>query len=170
MKRFVCSFIVLCVGVVLLTSLACEYQVTSIKSVPTPALISSNKDTNEVHYRYSKWKEGLRLLVVNSGSGSEYGKGTVDGDNYLEEVKVELPNGKSYKTELVTTDGKTAKFKIDNKEYDLTIGTVFAIQADGEKIEVHQFNKDLSKLETMPECSQFVASSTDIQNAVRGKK
>ncbi len=56
------------------------------------------------------------------------------------------PDTGGYKCQLETTDGKSADYRINGKEYDLTNGTLFVIKAKGKQIEVHQLKRDLTKI------------------------
>jgi hypothetical protein len=54
--------------------------------------------------------------------------------------------GARYIWRLDTPDGNWATFRIDDKEYDLSEGALFVIKANGDKVEVHQLNRDLGAL------------------------
>ena len=59
---------------------------------------------------------------------------------------------------------KTATFKIDGKEFDLTKGAVFVLKAKGDRVEVQQLNRDLAAITFDADaCREFLKKDAEIQ-------
>ncbi len=97
---------------------------------------------------YLRWKEGLKILFVDNIKGGHHAGGSSSSNDpvYRATVTASSPDTKGYTCQIETTDGQSAKFSIDGKEYDLLKGTLFVIKSEGEKVEIHQLERDLSSI------------------------
>jgi hypothetical protein len=96
-------------------------------------------------FEFFRWRKGLQLLTVDSLGFRVRGYST---DSYDCEGGADRSEkyGPGYKWRLHTPDGKTATFRFDDREYDLSKGALFVIKANADKVDVHQLNRDLSAL------------------------
>lgn len=108
-----------------------------------PGLKSANKHLSP-DFEFFRWWDGLTILIVEDVQG--FGHGSGSGDNYQWKLAADNDHGLRYECQLDTTNGKTATFRIDDKEYDLSRGALFVIKARDDKIEVYQLNRNLSAL------------------------
>ena len=159
---------------VLVVSIAvsgCSKHVTTIPSPPEPARRGSNKDMGGLHFEFYKWKAGLAIMFVDRINGSVNGKGSTDETTFMDRVSVQRRNGTGYEWQLKTKDGRSADLRINDVSYDLTKGTLFAIQLDeGDNVIVHQVDRDLSKLNiNLKTLTAFVNNSPDIIQLVTPK-
>ena len=99
-------------------------------------------------FTFLQWKEGLMLLLVDDIEKSHQSRGSASTSNpvYSGSGSAESADGRGYKWQIETTDGKAATFRIDGKEYDLSKGALFVIKAKGEQVEVHQLKRDLTTI------------------------
>jgi hypothetical protein len=121
---------------------------TTRTTPPGPDTVASS--TVGLSLTYLKWKEGTSLLLVDDiflgGNHQSGGSGSTNNPLYTGGGSAKAADGRSYKWQVETTDGKTVKFTIDGKDYDLSKGALFVMNAKGEKIEVHQLQRDLSAI------------------------
>jgi hypothetical protein len=96
-------------------------------------------------FEFLQWREGLKLLIVD-GLGFRVRGGMRYFYNCEGSAESSNKYGPGYKWRLDTPDGKTASFRFDDKEYDLSEGALFVIKAKDDKVEVHQLNRDLSAI------------------------
>jgi hypothetical protein len=117
-------------------------------TVPGPDSIGSS--TPGLSFTYLKWKEGTSLLLVDDiflgGSHHSGGSGTTQIPIYSGSGSAKAADGGGYKWQVETKDGKTIKFSIDGKDYDLSKGTLFVMKVKGDKTDVHQLKRDLSAI------------------------
>lgn len=102
----------------------------------------------DVAFRFLRWKEGLNLLLVDDihlGSHPAKGSGSTNNPVHTESGMASSRDGRGYTWQLETTDGRTAKFTIDGKEYDLSKGTLVVVRTKGETVQVLQLNRDLAR-------------------------
>ncbi len=109
-----------------------------------PELKSAASKHTSPDFEFFRWWDGLTILIVEDVRGFSFARGS--GDNYHWEYAVDNDHGLRFECQVDTTDGKTATFRIDDKEYDLSEGTLFVIKAKDDKVEVHQLNRDLAAL------------------------
>jgi len=165
-SNVVCRFVLL----VIIAVSGCSKHVTSIPSPPEPATRGSNKDMGGLHFEFYKWKEGLAIMFVDRINGSVVGKGSSDDTTVTDRVSVRRADGVGYEWRLKTKDGRSADLTINDVSYDLTKGTLFAIQLDGENVIVHQVDRDLSKLDIdLRTLTAFVNNSPEIIQLVTGE-
>jgi hypothetical protein len=123
-----------------------------------------------LHFSFHRWKEGLAIMFVDQINGSVTNTGSVDGMTYTERGAVKRSDGTGYEWRLKTKDGRSADLTINDLSYDLTNGALFAIELDGEKVIVHQIDRDLSDLKIdLKQCTAFVNNSPEIVQLVTGK-
>lgn len=160
-------------SVVIVVSVAvsgCGRTVTHIPSPPVPAKCGSNKDMGGIHFSFHKWKEGLAIMFVDRMNGSVTESGLVEGLAYIDRGSVKRPDGTGYEWRLKTKDGRSAELIINDVSYDLTKGTLFGIELNGENVIVHQINRNLSELNTdLKQCTQFVNDNPEMIQLVTGK-
>ncbi|HEY1859998.1 MAG TPA: hypothetical protein VGG61_06570 [Gemmataceae bacterium] len=108
--------------------------------------LKSASERLPAEFQFLQWREGLNLLIVdglshfNVRSGHRYYYDCEGSAGSSKEY------GPGYNWRIDTRDGKTATFRFDDKEYDLSEGALFVVKANGDKVEVHQLNRDLSPL------------------------
>jgi hypothetical protein len=165
-SRVACPFAIFVAGAVS----GCNYHAAYIPSPPVPASCSSNKDMDGLHFSFHKWKEGLAILFVDRINGSVDERGSLDGDTYVERGSVKRADGTGYDWQIKTKDGRSADLTVNDVPYDLNKGRLFAIQLDGNKVIVHQLDRDISQLNIdLRQCTAFVNNSRDIVELVTGK-
>jgi hypothetical protein len=114
---------------------------------PGPSTIASAYP--DVSFTYLKWKEGATLMLVDDvhmGNRHSGGSSSTNNPVYSGAGSTMSADGRGYKWQVETTDGKAVKFTIDGKEYDLSKGAMFVMKTKGEKVEVHQLKRDLSTI------------------------
>jgi hypothetical protein len=135
---------------------------------PGPNTIGSSAPG--LSFTFLQWKEGLMLLLVDDihlGSHHEGGSGSTNNPVFSESGSAASADGRGYKWQLETTDGKAATFRIDGKEYDLSQGGVFVFQRKADKVEVHQMKRDLSAVPFDTEgCREFLKKDAEILEAL----
>jgi hypothetical protein len=64
-------------------------------------------------------------------------------------------------------DGRTVKFSLDGKEYDLSKGNLFLVRTKGGKTEVEQLSRDLSAVNPDVEsCKDFARKDPAVSKFV----
>ncbi len=101
-----------------------------------------------MNIRFLKWTEGLMVLFVDDVNGPHTSSGSRSTENPVNTsiVSAGAPDAGGYTCLLETKDGKLADCFINEKAYDLSNGTLFVIKQKGERIEVHQLKRDLSRI------------------------
>jgi len=118
-----------------------------LKSTP-PAPQSVVSQGPDVAFWFLRWNEGLNLLLVDDihlGRHETKGSGSSNNPVHTESGMASSRDGRSYTWQLETTDGRTAKFSIDGKEYDLSKGALVVVRTKGETVQVLQLNRDLAR-------------------------
>jgi hypothetical protein len=119
---------------------------------------------------FLRWKEGLRVLVVDdvTGQHGSHGTGSTDNPVYTATVSAGDADAGGYTCRLETRDGKSAACRINGKEYDLSKGTLFVIKAKGAQTEVHQLRRDLAAVPfDLQGCRKAVEKDAEIQRRLR---
>lgn len=97
-------------------------------------------------YEYYRWEEGLRVMIWHDGiphlSCSSFTNG-----QYEVECLGESIGNLTVKWRLETKDGKTAKFTISGKPFNLSAGNLFVIQSSSGGLDVKQLKRDLSDVQ-----------------------
>ena len=78
-------------------------------------------------YTLLQWKEGLSISIVDDSQGAHEssGSGSTEDPVWRGQGSISSPNGEVIAWRVETTDGKTAKFFINEQSYDLAQGTLF---------------------------------------------
>jgi hypothetical protein len=92
--------------------------------------------------KFLRWQQGLNLVLVDD----VFGIRGCEWDFYSAAGSVSDEHGTGYEWRLDTPDGRTATFRINNKEYDLSKGALFVIKANEDKVDIHQLSRDLAAL------------------------
>jgi hypothetical protein len=124
------------------------------------------------HFQFLKWQEGLAILFVDgiAGSHTTSGGGSTSDPVHHRTGQVKSKEGHGYDWELETTDGLTAKFKINDTNYEVGKGTVFVVHLNSELATVHQLDLDLSKLNfDQNDCLSFLQNNPDLIKLAEGK-
>jgi len=114
------------------------------RPMPTGHSSSSGGIPGLCTYEFACWQQGIHVAIIDNLVPD--GKGGYRADFYCNEGSHADPHGARYKWRLDTADGKTATFRINDKEYDLTEGSLFIITAENDKANVHQLRRDLSAI------------------------
>ena len=116
-----------------------------------------------------KWKEGLTLMIWHEATTSvnNHGSSSTESSVYTLEGYAELEDGNRIEWDLETSDGKTAKFAINNINYDLSEGSLFIISTINEEPTITQLNHDLSGVQTNRDSwIAFGKSDPDVANFI----
>jgi hypothetical protein len=152
------------IGVALVISLVgCSTRTTP------PGATTIGTSAPGMNITYLGWKEGLRVLFVDDvkGSHSSQGSGSTDNAMYTASGSAGAVDAGGYRWQIETRDGKSATCQINGKEYDLSKGTLFVIQATGEQVEVHQLQRDLSNIPLNAEgCREAVREDAEIRKVL----
>jgi hypothetical protein len=116
------------------------------------------------HFTFLKWKEGLAIMFVDRlNNHRTSGSSSTDDPVHRHRGSGQSDDGRRYDWELTTEDGRTASLKIHEKKYDLSEGTLFAIQLDSEQFTVHQLDHDISRLKNrIEDCRSFLRDNPDV--------
>jgi hypothetical protein len=137
--RYLCKMI--CAALIV-SSTGCGTRTTP----PGAAMIGTSAPGMNISFL--RWTEGLMVLFVDDVKGhhSASGSGSTEDPVHTSTVSAGAPDVGGYTCLLETKDGKLADCFINGKAYDLSNGTLFVIKQKGERIEVHQLKRDLSKI------------------------
>lgn len=97
-----------------------------------------------------KWKEGLTLMIWHEATLSVNNSGSSSTESSVYTLKgyAESEDGYRIEWDLETSDGKTAKFAINNIDYSLSEGSLFIISTVSGEPTITQLNHDLSGVQT----------------------
>jgi len=116
------------------------------------------------------WKEGLAISIVDDSQNGHQssGSGSTEDPVWQGQGGIDSQNGQDINWRVETTDGKTAKFFINEQAYDLTQGTLFLIQTkDGSsQITQHQsqYNGSCSDDQS---CQQLLKQDPAVQQFIQ---
>jgi hypothetical protein len=97
---------------------------------------------------------------ADSGSSSaSSGGGLGASPTYTIRGYAESEDGDRFEWEVETTDGQTARFRLDGEPYDLSDGTLFIVRIEAGRADVTQLERDLSDVE--PNHTSIVAFARD---------
>jgi hypothetical protein len=125
----------------------------------------------QTSYAFLRWKEGLAILMwydfVLDSAGSHNPRSTTDPVSRAEGY-AESKDGYRLEWKAHTTNGRTARFWIDDVPYDLADGTLFILtMADGE-LDITQLARDLSDVPPGREGTlAFARNDPDLARFVR---
>jgi hypothetical protein len=104
-----------------------------------------NPNPNEPEVQFLRWDEGLAIIIC---SDVRFGATRAAGGNPPNIIQClgANPDGPSFDPfwEVETTDGRTARFSVDGREFDLSKGAMFIVTTKNGKAEVTQLRRDLS--------------------------
>lgn len=91
-------------------------------------------------YTLLQWKEGLSISIVDDSQGGHQNSGTGSTEDpvWRGQGSISSQNGQDITWQVETTDGKTAKFFINEQPYDLTEGTLFLIKTNSGSPQIMQ--------------------------------
>jgi len=147
--------------------LICLFGCGTRTTPPGPTTIGTSAPGMSI--TFLRWKEGLMVLFVDNVKGSHRsgGSGSTDNPVHTQRGSAGDADAGGYQWQLQTTDGKSANCRINGKEYDLSKGTLFVIQATGEQVEVHQLQRDLSNIPLNAEgCREAVREDAEIRKVL----
>jgi hypothetical protein len=153
-------FLIAFVGVAFIFAGGCTTRTTP------PGANTIGTSAPGMNIAYLQWKEGLSVLFVDDvkGAHSSHGSGSTDNPVHTSTVSAGAPESGGYKCQLETKDGKSAKCTINGKDYDLSKGTLFVVKGKGEQAEVHQLQRDLTKIPFDTEaCRDPIQKDADIR-------
>jgi hypothetical protein len=136
---------------------------------PSPSAIASSGPG--LSFSLHRWKEGLNLLLVDDlpGGHGSHGSGSTNNPVWSESGSGGTADGTGYKWQLETTDGMTARFRLDGKEYDLANGTLFVITRQDKQLTVHQLKRDLSAVpHDADKCREYLTRDEEVQKLLHG--
>ena len=137
-----CSFLAF-----LLLFSACSTQ----KTPPGASIISGVVVDSNIHASLLKWDEGLQVILVDTQtSHHSHGKGSTSNPIFKQTGGAKSEGTAGYEWEIETTDGKTAKMKIDGQSFELAKGSFFVIEQVGESFEVKQYEFTFPKTINSP--------------------
>jgi hypothetical protein len=151
----------------LLISLAALFAVTlsgCAKSTP-PGANAASGGLGQARYVFLQWEEGLSLMIWHDvlGSGGGQGSGSTTDPIYRYRGYAESLDGRRFDWEVQTADGKTAQFKIDHTDYDLSDGHLFIVTTKNGKTDVKQLHRDLASVQpNQASCVAFAKSDPDV--------
>ena len=127
------------------TSLPARQVAPAQVVAPAQQIVGSGPD---VSFRFFRWEKGLNLLLVDDilqgNNEHESNPGSVDNPVRIHRGSTATADGRAYAWQLETTDGQTAKFAIERKEYDLSKGTLFAVKTKGKSCSILQLDRPLA--------------------------
>jgi hypothetical protein len=129
--------VLICLGFLL-------FACSPAKTLPDPEIASGVY----IHagYEYYRWEEGVQVMIWHEGiphlSCSSFTNG-----QYEVECLGESIGNHTVTWRLESKDGKTAKFTITGKLFDLSAGNLFIIQSSSGDLEVKQLQRDLSDVQ-----------------------
>lgn len=142
----------------------CARPVAGPPSTAVPASCSSNEGMNGLHFSFTRWDERSAVLMVDNLQGSTLSKGTLTEVQYQYRVKRTSPSGEELNWQITTRDGKSGRLVINDRNYDLNRGRLFAAKRVADGLRIEQFDLDLTALECrIPVVTQFVNSCVPLQ-------
>jgi hypothetical protein len=146
------ALVALLFTIIMITLAGCQFR----SPPPQPSEVTGL--LGETTYTFLQWKEGLNVMIWDDvkGARSSSTVDSVDGPIFQHEASAESLDGRLFGYRLETSDGKTAVFAIDDREYDLAKGTLFLVTTRGGRTSVQQLVRDLaSVLPTQEGCEEF---------------
>ena len=97
-------------------------------------------------FMYYRWEEGLQLMIWHDGVNHLNCSSSTNGQ-YEVDCTGESSGNHAVTWRLETKDGKTAKFAIGGKPFDLSAGNLFVIQSSSGDLEIKQVPRDFSDVQ-----------------------
>lgn len=150
-------------AMVLFLFVGCAQSVGDPVVAPVAASCSTNKDLNGLHLSFVRWGPELQVMFVDNLEGSSNARGSLEGHQYRYHATVRPAQGPELDWEMVSRDGRTARLVINDQNYDLKGGRLFAVRLVDDKITVRQFARDMSELPCeIPKCTKFVNDDQEL--------
>lgn len=138
-------------------------------------------------YTRLEWKEGLSISIVDDSQGAHESSGSGSTEDLIWQGQgtISSEHGPDIAWRIETTDGKTAKFLINEQPYDLAQGTLFLIKTNNGSPQIvqHQsrrngscsddescrqlFNQDPAVLQFMQETLQLPGSPSPTETVLQ---
>jgi hypothetical protein len=141
------GWILFCTLLCLMVSNGCSRQ----GAAPDPPAGYSLGMTNGIII-FRHWKDGPAFMICadvvggHSSQGSQSQSGP-SGHSYTDKGRISAPDGRRFDWQAQTSDGRSIRFLLDGKEYDLSKGSLFLVKTKEGKTEVEQLSKDLSAVQ-----------------------
>lgn len=156
-----------CIGLfAFVVGMSCEQR----SAPPGPASLSSSGTA--FSFTYFKWDAGLRIIFVDNVQGGRgfTGSGSTNDSVYYSKG-YSGAGDRGYQWTVETTNGISATIKIEGTEYDVANGTVFVVNAENGKIEVHQLKRDMMRIPFESEgCRRVLQDDSEVQEILRIEK
>jgi hypothetical protein len=136
-----------------------------------PGLAATEGTTGQAKYVYYWSERGLRLMIWHDAAEVSLVTETSGTARPARRLSGRATTGGQplFDWEIETTDGRTARFRIDGIVYDLNEGAVFLIRSEGGRIEVDQLQRNLSIVQPDAEAvAHFAANDAYLSDATRG--
>jgi hypothetical protein len=140
-----------------------------VRSMPPGADIAGGK-VGQAGFTYLRWQQGLAIMVWHDlDSAMNHGSGTAGDPVYRLRGHAASPDGRRVEWQVETTDGKTARFRVDGVDYDLDAGALFVLTIQDGVTGVKQLDRDLSGVQTDYEsCVAFARSQPELVRLIDG--
>jgi hypothetical protein len=158
--RYVCALLAL----LLVLALSGCYR-----STPPGADIAGGK-VGRGGFTFLRWKQGLAIMIWHDlDSASTHGSGSTGDPVYRLSGSASSLDGRHVNWQAQTTDGKTAKFWIDDVSYDLAGGALFIVTTRNGTTEVKQLYRDLSAVQAnYDSCVTFARGDSELARLIDG--
>jgi hypothetical protein len=146
-------FSVLATALLLSTCLAVAGVAACAPRITAPVAEVAAGAVEWAGYRFLRWRQGLAIMIWydfrgDSGSSStSSGGGLGTLSTYTIHGYAESEDGDRFEWEVETSDGETARFRLDGESYDLSRGTLFIVRMEHGRADIIQLERDLSGVE-----------------------
>ncbi|MCP4537888.1 MAG: hypothetical protein GY832_12155 [Chloroflexi bacterium] len=124
----------------------------------------------QTSYTFLRWKQGINILIWHDfvlDSAGSHGPISSTDPWYRGEGYAESKDGHRLDWKAYTTNGKTARFWIDDVPYDLDDGALFIATVGNGELEITQLQRDLSDVQPGREsCLAFARGDPDLAGFV----
>jgi hypothetical protein len=121
-------------------------------------------------YEYFHWREGLDVMIWYDAAQSSScdSSGSTSTNTHVIRCQALSESGLNLDWQIETSDGLTAKFVINDKQFNLSDGNVFVVSTAQDPIEIQQFQRDLSGVKPENESiTEFGLNDPDIAEFIR---
>jgi len=139
-----------------------------VSSPPAPDMVGGVY--SHAAYEYFRWLEGLDVMIWYDAAQSSScdSSGPTSTKTHLVECQALSNSGRSLDWQIETSDGLTAKFVLNDKQFNLPDGNVFVVSTAQDAIEIQQFQRDLSGVKLENESiTTFALNDPDIAEFIR---
>jgi len=137
------------------------------RTPPGPSTIGTSAPGMNI--TFLRWKEGLVVLFVDNVKGGRRSGGSGSTENPVRTQSGSAGDGDAggYQWQIQTTDGNSANCRINGRDYDLSKGSLFVVNAKKEQVEVNQLKRDLSTIPFDADgCKEPLAKDTEIRKVL----